>query len=130
VPNNCNDFGFGPTQNVREPRGTFYATEHILELQTVANFLDEMNSEFGRGFPDFSPNASPLAKQTFCQVLRNMWQQVRGDLWFSMDGVARRPIQHLLQVMPGNDNSYTNEFVLLEAGVNSAKMGVGFLLPN
>ncbi|KAI0897338.1 glycosyl hydrolases family 18-domain-containing protein [Annulohypoxylon nitens] len=121
-PDKCNNFGFGQKTN---PRGTdFYATEHILELQTIANFLDEMNTKFGKTFPNYKPDSDPQDKQDFCSAIKTLWKGVRADNRFTMDGVARDPIDFIMPAMPSNINNYVNEFVLLENGVNTAKKGM------
>jgi chitinase len=109
------------------PINEYYATEHILELQMVPIFLDQMNEEFGNTFPNFRPNADPNTKQTFCAAIKQLWQGVRQDNRFAIDGVTRDPIDHIMPVYSSNDNTHVNEFVLLEKGVNTAKEGVSLV---
>ncbi|KAJ2970004.1 hypothetical protein NUW58_g9829 [Xylaria curta] len=125
VPDTCNDFGFGAVATVRSPVGDIYATEHILELQMVAIFLDKMNDDFGsRGFPSFRPGADPNTKQSFCQAINQLWRNVPQASRFAIDGVTRDPIDHIMPVYSSNDNTHVGEFVLLEKGVNTAKEGM------
>jgi chitinase len=116
----CNDFGFDgarpyPTSNTEDG----WATEHILELQLVSQFFDKVDRDTGRNVPNFLPGQS--GTQTFCQSLKQLWVGVPADQRFSLDGVARDPVNHVLAVLPGNDNNYLSEFVLLDKGVNTAK---------
>lgn len=121
-PDICNNFDFGQKAN---PRGTqVYATEHILELQTVADFFEAMNEKWGRDFIDYRPGGSATAKvNDFCTTLKALWTGVRQNDRFAMDGVTRDPLDHVMAVMP-NNAANVGEFVLLETGVNTAKMGV------
>ncbi|KAI1180783.1 carbohydrate-binding module family 18 [Nemania sp. FL0916] len=119
-PNDCNDFGFDgarpyPTTNLDSD----WATEHILELQLVGQFIDKMNSDLGMNLPNYNPNGGP--KQTFCQALKTLWVGASESSRFALDGVKRDPVNHVLAVLPGNDNNYLNEFVLLDSNVNTAK---------
>ncbi|GKT48622.1 chitotriosidase-1 [Colletotrichum spaethianum] len=115
---------FCKSYNLKAPRD-IYATEHILELQMVAIFLDKMNDEFGpRGFPSFRPGADPNTKQSFCQAINQLWRTVPQASRFAMDGVTRDPIDHIMPVYSSNDNTHVGEFVLLEKGVNTAKEGM------
>ncbi|KAM3079706.1 hypothetical protein ACMFMG_006117 [Clarireedia jacksonii] len=123
TPGDCNNFDFGTGNPPRMPINEYYATEHILELQMVPIFLDQMDEEFGNTFPNFRPNADPNTKQTFCAAIKQLWQGVRQDNRFAMDGVTRDPIDHIMPVYSSNDNTHVNEFVLLEKGVNTAKEG-------
>lgn len=121
-PGVCNNFDFGTTAN---PRGTeAYATEHILELQTIANFIDYVNVKKGMTFPRFEPNPKSRRDTDFCTAIKTLWTGVSDSNRFTMDGVARDPKDFIMPVMPGNDNGFVNEFVLLDKGVNTAKKGV------
>lgn len=126
APGECNDFRFTTGNAVREPIKDIYATEHILELQMVAIFFDQMNTEFGsKGFPLFSPGSNPDDKQqSFCAAIRTLWRGVPQASRFAMDSVTRDPIDHIMPVFSGNGNTHVNEFVLLEKGVNTAKEGM------
>lgn len=83
-----------------------------------------MNTKFGKTFPNYKPDSDPQDKQDFCSAIKTLWKGVRADNRFTMDGVARDPIDFIMPVMPSNINNYVNEFVLLENGVNTAKKGV------
>ena len=120
-PDDCNDFAFGEKNPRRDT--DFYATEHILELQTIANFLDYVDEEIRENLPDYRPGAGDT-KQYFCDATNQLWTGLRGADQFEMDGVKRNPIDHILAVMPSNDNDHVDEFVLLETGVNAAKKGI------
>lgn len=125
VPGTCNNFQFGTVDNPRTPIGDIYATEHILELQMVAIFLDKMNDDFGReSFPSFMPNAGSQKVQGFCQAINQLWRGVPQRSRFAMDGETRDPIDHIMPVFSSNDNTHVDEFVLLEKGVNTAKEGM------
>lgn len=123
VPGQCNDFSFGTNNPPRTPIGDIYATEHILELQMVAMFLDEMNTKFGKTFPKFKPGATG-GPQDLCGAIRELWTGVPEKWLLEVDGVRDNPIDHIMTVFPGNGNPWVNEFVLLVKGVNTAKEGV------
>ncbi|KAI0595746.1 carbohydrate-binding module family 18 [Biscogniauxia sp. FL1348] len=119
-PNECNDFSFDgsrpyPTSNTEGG----WATEHILELQLISQFFDDANNNIGKNLPNYAPGMSGM--QDLCQALNTLWVGVPDDQRFAMDGVKRDPVNHVLAVLPGNDNQYLSEFVLLDKGVNTAK---------
>jgi chitinase len=121
-PGTCNDFNFGVTST---PRATqFYATEHILELQVVADFFNVLNRHWGRDFIDYRPTADPTVKsKTLCDTLKTLWVGVRASDRFAMDGQLRDPMQHVMAPFPGNVAN-VDEFAFLEADVNTAKQKV------
>lgn len=124
-PGQCNDFGFdGNQQYPTTGLDTDWATEHILELQLVAQFIDKVNRDLGQTLPNYAPAGGP--QQTFCQAIKTLWVGVSAASRFALDGVKRDPVNHVLAVLPGNDNNYLSEFVLLDSGVNTAKERVGY----
>ncbi|KAI0203159.1 carbohydrate-binding module family 18 [Astrocystis sublimbata] len=99
-PDKCNNFDFDGDRPW--PSGGFdtdWATEHILELQLVAQFIDQVNADVGRTLPDYSTKPGS-SLQTFCQALNTLWVGASDSSRFALDG---------------------NEFVLLDSGVNTAK---------
>ncbi|KAJ8123757.1 hypothetical protein ONZ43_g362 [Nemania bipapillata] len=119
-PDTCNDFSFDgnrpyPTSNTEDG----WATEHILELQLISQFFDKVDDDLGKTLPNYAPNGSGM--QTLCQAVKALWVGVPQDQRFALDGVTRDPVDHVLAVLPGNDNNYLSEFVLLDKGVNTAK---------
>ncbi|KAI0108999.1 carbohydrate-binding module family 18 [Nemania sp. FL0031] len=119
-PDKCNDFSFDgdrpyPTSNTEDG----WATEHILELQLISQFFDKLDGQLGRTLPNYAPGGSGM--QTLCQAVKALWVGVPQDQRFALDGVTRDPVDHVLAVLPGNDNNYLSEFVLLDKGVNTAK---------
>ena len=126
-PLDCNNFDFGVTGSPRpstDKKHPVYATEHIIELQLVALFIDAMNEKWGTDFIDYTPAGDGRTKKTdFCGALKALWRTVKESDRFAMDGENRDPIDHLMHAFPGK-MLYTNEFVLLESGVNTAKQGV------
>ncbi|KAK0670020.1 putative glycosyl hydrolases family 18 protein [Cercophora samala] len=121
-PIECNNFDFGVTAAPRA--STVYATEHIIELQMVALFIDAMNDKWGMDFIDYTPAGDGITKNSdFCGALKSLWRTVKAADRFAMDGVKRDPLEHLMHAFPGN-HLHTAEFVLLEKGVNLAKAGM------
>lgn len=122
-PDECNDFGFGVAATPRAT--TYYATEHILELQTISSFIDKMSHDWGeKAFPSYQPGRSTTNNvQSFCRAIKELWSGVSQTDRFAMDGVTRDPVQYIMGVMPGNA-AHVDEFVLLEQGVNTAKQQV------
>lgn len=59
-----------------------------------------------------------------------LWQDVRLDNMFAMDGVTKDPIDHTISVYPSNGNTDDGDFVLSEKSVNRAKQGVKVLSPS
>lgn len=124
-PDDCNNFAFGTTNSPRNPVGDFYATEHILELQLVPLFIEQLSDDLGgEEFPKFAPGSSSEGVQSLCDAMRELFWTAPGRDWFSMDGVKRLPIDHMMGVFPSNDNNHVNEFVLLEKEVNEMKKRV------
>ncbi|SPO07096.1 related to chitinase [Cephalotrichum gorgonifer] len=121
-PDDCNNFGFG---SIPLPAAatltTTYATEHILELQLVGLALTDMDAKL----PALdNPDPRGPAKVVLCNVLGSLWITLSGNLQPILDGVKRQPVDHIMAVMPSNANAYTDEFVLLDKGVNAAKQGM------
>ncbi|KAI1125321.1 carbohydrate-binding module family 18 [Nemania abortiva] len=119
-PDKCNDFSFDgnrpyPTSNTEDG----WATEHILELQLISQFFDKLDGQLGRSLPNYAPGGSGM--QTLCQSVKTLWVGVPQDQRFALDGVTRDPVDHVLAVLPGNDNTHLSEFVLLDKGINTAK---------
>ncbi|KAI1490115.1 hypothetical protein F5X96DRAFT_694994 [Biscogniauxia mediterranea] len=117
-PDQCNDFSFDgnqefPTTNTEDG----WATEHILELQLISQFFDDANSKIGKVLPNYAPGKTDT--QTLCQALNTLWVGVPDSQRFAMDGVKRDPVNHVLAVLPVNDNQYLD--VLFDKGVNTAK---------
>ena len=126
----CNDFGFG-TIAFPDPmtlsRG--FATDHILELQVVSDFLTRLSEDLGPTINNPNPRRTRATGMVdLCNVYRNLWNSLSGHLLPEIDGVKRQPIDHIMAVMPSNDNTHTGEFVLLDNGVNTAKKGVRYTL--
>lgn len=67
-----------------------------------------------------------LKKTSLCTVLKSLWVSLSENDRPVLDGVKRDLIDHIMAVMPSNDNAFTGEFALLENGVNTAKLGVKF----
>ncbi|KAI0877792.1 carbohydrate-binding module family 18 [Hypoxylon argillaceum] len=119
-PDTCNDFSFDgarpyPTTNTEDG----WATEHILELQLTSQFFDYVDGRLGKSLPNYAPGGTGM--QTLCQAVKALWVGVPQYQRFKLDGVTRDPVDHVLAVLPGNDNNYLSEFVLLDKGVNTAK---------
>ncbi|GAP85921.1 putative glycosyl hydrolases family 18 protein [Rosellinia necatrix] len=119
-PAQCNSFDFDgdrtfPTTNLDSD----WATEHILELQLISQFVDKLNVDLGKTLPNYAPGGGP--QQTFCQAINTLWVGANDESRFALDGVKRDPINHVLAPLPGNGNPYVKEFVLLDRGVNTAK---------
>ncbi|KAI0443525.1 carbohydrate-binding module family 18 [Xylaria telfairii] len=119
-PDMCNDFSFDGNRQYPTSNTLNWATEHILELQLISQFFDQVNADLGLSLPDYAPNPG-TKKKTFCQAVQTVWLGVPAKDWFTLDGVSRMPTDHVLAVLPGNDNNYLSEFVLLDKGVNTAK---------
>lgn len=117
----CNDYTFNGDQPYPPASETEsnWATEHILELQLISQFIDKVHADTGSTLPNYLPGKT--GNQNFCQAIRALWVGVPDDQRFVMDGVKRDPVNHVLAVLPGNDNDYLGEFVLLDKGVNTAK---------
>lgn len=102
--NDCNDFGFGVIANPSGAATRRYATEHILEFQLLSLFLESLGD---------------------CRWVQKYWD-IPGKNWFTYgtDTERRSPLQHVAYQFPGTDNSFNNEFVLLDSGVNRVKEGM------
>ncbi|ORY64854.1 glycosyl hydrolases family 18 protein-like protein [Pseudomassariella vexata] len=120
-PGVCNNFDFDGNRDYPAAADLEdgWATEHILELQLVSQFFDNLQSRLGSSLPNYNPGGN--GKQNMCQVLRTLWQGVTENQRPVFDGKTRDPVNHVLAVLPGNDNNYKNEFVLLDSSVNTAK---------
>ena len=79
-----------------------FATEHILEFQLLTIFLESLKQ---------------------CPMLKEYWDP-GATKWVTIKGVRRSPFQWVAYQYPGSDNTYSDEFVLLDSGVNAAKEGV------
>ena len=44
-----------------------------------------------------------------------------------LDGIKRDLIDHIIAVMPSNDNAFIGEFASLDNRVNAPKIGVNFI---
>ncbi|KAL8857176.1 MAG: hypothetical protein Q9178_006231 [Gyalolechia marmorata] len=64
-----------------------------------------------------------LENLSLCSWLKQWWTP-GGRQWIAVDGVKRHYINHVAYAFPGSDNSYNDEFVLLDSGVNAAKEGM------
>lgn len=118
----CNDFGFG--QLPAAQGGTnLYATEHILEVQLVPIFFDEIFSTISCPNPTPGPDFGTPAD--LCQCMNPLWYELPGNAQPTVNTngqqISMDPIDFVGSVFPGSDNPWRDEFVLLESDVNSAK---------
>jgi len=116
-PLDCNDVGFELVGvPIRGQNSDKLATEHILEFQSLTIFLDEQGNRY-------TALKDGINKVSLCQHLEDYWgpPPVR---WITINGIARSPPQWVSYQLPGSDNDYNAEFVLLDSGVNAAKEGV------
>ncbi|KAI9766214.1 MAG: hypothetical protein M1839_005004 [Geoglossum umbratile] len=122
-PTDCNDYGFGlVAKPVPKVNTNKFATEHILEYQLLSIFFDETRNQEGSVFNDLRPSAPGTLPQivNLCQYLKSYFD-LPVPLWPNIGGVTRSPIQWLSYQYPGSDNAFTEEFVILDKGVNNAK---------
>jgi len=127
-PTVCNDFGFqqlGQTPDLTNPLNKF-ATEHILEFQLVSIFLEEFSAQQGQRYPDPAGSNNNV---DLCHYLQPYWYTLPVASYITINGVQAKPIQFVASAFPGTNN-HENEFVLLDAGVNTAKEGVCYYPSN
>jgi chitinase len=124
-PEDCNDYGFGllpsPPQDI-----SAYASEHILEFQLIQIFFNKLNEKKGKDYPN--PNTEDVQNDgeemvDLCHYLQPYFEGLPVDLYPTIGGVKRRPLEHVTWQFPGTDN-FEDELVLLDSGVNLSKMGV------
>lgn len=118
----CNDFGFqqlGTTPDLTDPLN-MYATEHILEFQLVPIFLEAYSAQQGRRYQDPAGSGNLV---DLCHYLQPYWYTLPVGSYINVNGVTDKPIQFVASTFPGTNN-FENEFVILDAGVNTAKEGV------
>lgn len=122
IQKDCNDYGF---QSIPNPINDTdqYQTEHILEMQLLGQFFDDLHKS-GRTFQN--PSATDNTPVNVCKAMKPYWYQLKRDLKVLPPGatVANDPIAFIGQVWPSSDNTWLNEFVLLENGVNNCKGAV------
>jgi len=129
----CNDFDFGQQPSGWRPLH-HYASEHILELQMVARFIDEINTLLSNSFDGLRPQDLNTNRKTdLCTALNEFWAADRDPARRARDttrpkltitavgGGGRDPIDFIMLVFPSTTNAFHGELVLLENGVNKAK---------
>lgn len=83
-------------------------------------FFDSING------PAIYPNPNPGGQGmvNLCNYMKPFWSLLPQAQQPNIGGVTMNPIDWVGSVFPGSDNQYRNEFILLEAGINTAKGGV------
>lgn len=120
----CTDFGFGRVarpQNVLQYRK--YATEHIFEFQLIPIFFDYLK-DAGFQCPDPKPGPNQGRPTDICKCMKPLWFDLTGNQWPTVNGEKLRPMDLIAAELPGSDNSYSGELVLLDWQINAAKEGV------
>lgn len=93
----------------------------------ITQFFDEQETGFGPGLvTDSRPGRVGIGTR-FCTWLKPYFNDITVEQRPTCDGSRRTPLQCVLYQYPGKDSNYNAEFVLLEAGVNTAKEGVSYV---
>ncbi|OBT39681.1 hypothetical protein VE00_09135 [Pseudogymnoascus sp. WSF 3629] len=121
-PTVCNDYGF---QVIGTPAITAtFGTEHILEWQLFAQFIEGMRTQLGAAFPN--PTTAGGNMVDACQYINAYFYKLAVADRPTCRGVVRSPLDCVTFEYPGipAESLFVNEFVVLTAGVNAAKRGM------
>lgn len=115
-PDDCKSVDFG---KLAVTQTSEFATEHILEFQTIKLFFDNTSAAL-KNKVDFK-NPTGLGKNVdFCHYLQPYWDKLKPSDYLTVKNVRNTPIQILALAFPST-TQYLNEWVLLDKGVNAAK---------
>lgn len=122
----CNDYRFGQI-GIAVGGTTEYQTEHVLEMQLLARFFDDVQTESANRGITFPNPKTTGGNVRFCAAMKPYWYQVGVNNRVTIPGSTQTgdPIDLVAAVWPGSNNGLINEFVLLEWGVNNCKGKVG-----
>ncbi|OBT89371.1 hypothetical protein VE02_01453 [Pseudogymnoascus sp. 03VT05] len=121
-PTVCNDYGF---HVIGAPAiTTTFGTEHILEWQLFAQFIEGMRTQLGAAFPN--PTTAGGNMVDACQYINAYFYKLAAADRPTCRGVVRSPLGCVTYEYPGipAESLFVNEFVVLTAGVNAAKRGM------
>ncbi|KFX92564.1 hypothetical protein V490_05317 [Pseudogymnoascus sp. VKM F-3557] len=118
----CNDYGFGVigTPAVATPFGT----EHVLEWQLFAQFIEGLRTRLGAAFPNPTTAGGNLVDA--CQYIQAYFYKLASADRPTCRGSVKSPLDCVTFEYPGipAESLFVNEFVVLTAGVNAAKRGM------
>ena len=117
----CTNFGFGQLP-VADGGTNLYNTEHVLEFQLLAILFDDTNQRLGSRFPDPTPGATSTTD--LCHYMKPYWSLLSQAQRPEIGGITMDPLDWVGSVFPGSGNQWASEFILLEAGINTAKGAV------
>ncbi|KAK3390167.1 glycosyl hydrolases family 18 protein-like protein [Podospora didyma] len=128
-PNDCNSYTFGSQSQTNPNRRALsaFATEHVLELQMITQFLRYMDDHLGATVLSYDPRDPADKRTTFCRSFKALWggpgavnQLLVTDAGGTHFGY---PSTLIMAVMPSSTR-FLDELVLLESEINGAKMAI------